>query len=262
MPVNLTPAGAPPARAHGGDALHSVQRCTQCNSPSKVSCVNLSCSTPPTDKREATKWRNRRAIVDAAAQLTAEHGVDGFSVEGLAERAGVSRRTIFNHFSLVDEAIFASLSVKLDQLYEEVEQALGAEQFATLPEACLAFTAALRSVDILTPVHPSIVLLTAMEQDRQPSSHERLRSEEIWMIGLMESVVHECVELLRARMEDADPWEVRLLVGMAVAALSSSMKQWAETTDQTLSDDNRRTWTLLLDRSLERLESGFAHPER
>ena len=125
--------------------------------------MKLSCRTPPTDKREATKWRNRRAIVGAAAQLTAEHGIDGFSVESLAERAGVSRRTIFNHFSSVDEAIFASFASKVDQLYEEVEKALGGEPFATLSEACLAFTAALRSVDILTPVHPSIVLLSAMD---------------------------------------------------------------------------------------------------
>ncbi|MCT1835525.1 TetR/AcrR family transcriptional regulator [Kocuria palustris] len=51
--------------------------------------------------------------------------MDGFSVESLAERAGVSRRTIFNHFSSVDEAIFASFASKVDQLYEEVEKALG-----------------------------------------------------------------------------------------------------------------------------------------
>jgi TetR/AcrR family transcriptional regulator of autoinduction and epiphytic fitness len=223
--------------------------------------VKLSCRTPPTDKREATKWPNRRAIVGAAAQLTAEHGIDGFSVESLAERAGVSRRTIFNHFSSVDEAIFASFASKVDQLYEEVEKALGGEPFATLSEACLAFTAALRSVDILTPVHPSIVLLSAMDQERQRPNAERLRSEEIWMIGLMEGMVRDCVDSLHERMGEAELWEIRLLVEMAIAAMSSSVKQWAETTDQTLSERNRRTWTTLLDRSLTRLETGFARPE-
>ena len=128
-------------------------------------------------------------------------------------------------------------------------------------EACLAFTAALRSVDILTPVHPSIVLLSAMDQERQRPNAERLRSEEIWMIGLMEGMVRDCVDSLRERMGEAELWEIRLLVEMAIAAMSSSVKQWAETTDQTLSERNRRTWTTLLDRSLTRLETGFARPE-
>lgn len=229
--------------------------------PSYPDGVNLNCPTSPSDKREATKWRNRRAIVDAAAQLTAEHGIDGFTVEALAERAGVSRRTIFNHFSSADEAIFASFAGNLDQLYEQVGSALGTEPFASLSEACAAFTAALRSVDILTPMHPSIVLLASMERDRQQSSPERLRSDEVWMIGLMEGIVRECIESFRERMGSGELWEVRLLVEMAVAAMSASMKQWTETTDQTLTDENRRAWAFLLDRSLTRLETGFARSE-
>lgn len=39
-----------------------------------------------------------RSIVAGARALAAEHGVDGFTMEQLAERAGVSRRTLFNYF--------------------------------------------------------------------------------------------------------------------------------------------------------------------
>lgn len=81
------------------------------------------------------------------------------------------------------------------------------------------------------------------------------------MIGLMEGMVRDCVESLHERMGEAELWEIRLLVEMAIAAMSSSVKQWAETTDQTLSERNRRTWTTLLDRSLTRLETGFARSE-
>ncbi|MCT1590023.1 hypothetical protein [Kocuria palustris] len=81
------------------------------------------------------------------------------------------------------------------------------------------------------------------------------------MIGLMEGMVRDCVDSLHERMGEAELWEVRLLVEMAVAAMSASMKQWTETTDQTLTDENRRTWAFLLDRSLTRLETGFARSE-
>ena len=54
---------------------------------------------PPEDRREAVKYHNRRAIIDAAAALAAERGLGRFTVNDLADRAGVSRRTIFNYFA-------------------------------------------------------------------------------------------------------------------------------------------------------------------
>jgi len=52
-------------------------------------------------KREATA----HALAQAAFQLAIEHGLDGFGVEDVAQRAGYSRRTFTNHYSCKEEAV-------------------------------------------------------------------------------------------------------------------------------------------------------------
>ncbi|WP_414672704.1 TetR/AcrR family transcriptional regulator, partial [Kocuria sp. UBA1838] len=67
-------------------------------------------SGEPKDKREAIRLRNRRAIIAAAGELATELGTDRVTVNELAARAGVSRRTIFNHFPSAQDAVFEYLS--------------------------------------------------------------------------------------------------------------------------------------------------------
>ncbi|MFC4305436.1 TetR/AcrR family transcriptional regulator [Cohnella boryungensis] len=52
-------------------------------------------------KREATA----HALAEAAFQLAIEHGLDGFVVEDVVQRAGYSRRTFANHYSCKEEAV-------------------------------------------------------------------------------------------------------------------------------------------------------------
>jgi AcrR family transcriptional regulator len=49
-------------------------------------------------RRVAMRRQTRRAIVDAAARLFAEHGYVGTSFDAIAEAAGVGRATVFAHF--------------------------------------------------------------------------------------------------------------------------------------------------------------------
>lgn len=213
--------------------------------------------TPPRDKRETTKWRNRRAIVDAAAELAAQRGADGFTVQDLAERAGVSRRTVFNHFTSVDDAVFESFSDRIGALYDQTEAALGRASFATMPEAYTAFADALRSVDIIGTAH---ALLAPLQDRGWPRGSETAgppEAAEIWMNRIMEGIVLSCAESLQSRVEADDPFEIRLLVEVVAVSLAVCVKQWAETTDGSLTPANRREWDRLLDRALHRLGSGF-----
>ncbi|CAN7159351.1 TetR/AcrR family transcriptional regulator [Knoellia sp. LjRoot47] len=52
-------------------------------------------------RREQTS----RVITRCAQDLAVEHGFDGFTLEDLAERAGVSRRTLFNYFPGKEAAV-------------------------------------------------------------------------------------------------------------------------------------------------------------
>ena len=44
-----------------------------------------------------------------AQRLAAEHGLDGFTMEQLADAVGVSRRTLFNYFPTKDDAVLGEL---------------------------------------------------------------------------------------------------------------------------------------------------------
>ena len=55
--------------------------------------------------REAKRRATAHALAQAAFDLAAERGVDGFTIDDVATRAGYSRRTFANHFSCKEEAI-------------------------------------------------------------------------------------------------------------------------------------------------------------
>jgi len=55
--------------------------------------------------RERKKQDTRRAIAAAARALTEERGIDGFTVDDIAERADVATRTVFNHFETKEAAV-------------------------------------------------------------------------------------------------------------------------------------------------------------
>lgn len=120
-------------------------------------------SLPVVDRRAALKARHRRAIVDAAAALIGESGGTRFSVDELAERADVSRRTVFNHFASLDdvvtevcnEVVGAALD-RLDAIASD--QQVGQDQQRRQDERGADVTLfdevadALRSTDFVTPL--------------------------------------------------------------------------------------------------------------
>jgi AcrR family transcriptional regulator len=58
-----------------------------------------------TSLREQKRWQTSRRITLCALRLTAEHGLDGYTVEDLADAAEVSRRTLFNYFPSKVDAV-------------------------------------------------------------------------------------------------------------------------------------------------------------
>ncbi|HWC23151.1 MAG TPA: helix-turn-helix domain-containing protein [Flexivirga sp.] len=64
------------------------------HSPSTNSAPRLRIAVPMSAKRARTTY----AITRAARELAADKGYDEFTLDELAERAGVSRRTLFNYF--------------------------------------------------------------------------------------------------------------------------------------------------------------------
>ena len=58
--------------------------------------------------RERKKRARRAALIDAAQQLVAAHGLDAVTVEMISAEAGVSARTFFNYFETKDDAVLGA----------------------------------------------------------------------------------------------------------------------------------------------------------
>lgn len=67
--------------------------------------------------RDQQLLATRRAILDALGALIAESGTGGFSVEDVAKRAGVTHRTVYNHFP-TREALNDAFAVHVEELLE------------------------------------------------------------------------------------------------------------------------------------------------
>lgn len=72
--------------------------------------------------REAKRRTTAHTLSRTAFELTCARGLDGFTLEELAEHAGVSRRTFANYFSCKEEAVTA---LAIEQLRDGIN---------TLPE--------------------------------------------------------------------------------------------------------------------------------
>jgi AcrR family transcriptional regulator len=60
----------------------------------------------PVGLRERNKQKMRTAISDAATRLFIKHGFDNVTVAEIAEAAGVSTMTVFNHFQRKEDLFF------------------------------------------------------------------------------------------------------------------------------------------------------------
>lgn len=63
--------------------------------------------------RETKRRETARALAQAAFDLARERGVDGFTIEEVAARAGYSRRTFANHYAGKEEAIVAVAGLRV-----------------------------------------------------------------------------------------------------------------------------------------------------
>lgn len=62
--------------------------------------------TPPPGRREQRKAETRQLISDVATELIIRHGFEAVSMSGIAEAAGVSRKTVFNYFASKEDLVF------------------------------------------------------------------------------------------------------------------------------------------------------------
>jgi AcrR family transcriptional regulator len=96
--------------------------------------------------RERRRLETERALARGARLLTAEVGLNGFTIEQVCEAAGVSRRTFFNYFASKEDAVLGIPAHRGDADAEAAFLAGGDPSAADLSPTLLDDLAALAAV--------------------------------------------------------------------------------------------------------------------
>lgn len=203
------------------------------------------------NRRDALKVRHRAAILDAARELVAERGGPGFTVDELAERADVARRTVFNHFPSVDDILITLCVDSLDVVIEEFMATVAAipvgdgsreSMFNELSES-------LRASDV--PVAIARISLILGEPGADPSREQILTDQ------AFARAADRLLREVERRHPDADSFDVELLVGSLMNGLIVSARHWTQSCGVRLDSEGRTEWRRLLDRLIESMRSGY-----
>ncbi|TML07128.1 MAG: TetR/AcrR family transcriptional regulator [Actinobacteria bacterium] len=100
--------------------------------------------TTETRPLRADAERNRKRLLDAAAEVFAEHGLEASTAE-IARRAGVGQGTVFRRFPTKDDLVAA---IVVDRLHEFTDTARGLLAHPPAEGAVLAFMAELASMHV------------------------------------------------------------------------------------------------------------------
>lgn len=203
------------------------------------------------DRRAALKAKHRLAIVDAADALIAERGAPRFSVDELAERADVSRRTVFNHFSSLDEVVMTACTRVLTGAVDEFRAATAATPVGDGTPATMfsEITAAMRGIDL-----PAVIayLWTVLGDDgTDPRSHHLIQD-------VFTRTTEELSTELAARGHDADGLEAEILVSSMMNGIAVVAHRWITATGAALDPASRAEWDALLDRLVSTVRRGYA----
>ena len=215
-------------------------------------------SPRPTDGRGALRLQRRDAIVDAARDLAATHGSDGFTVDQVARLAGVSRRTVFNHFATVDDLLVAAcqqiLAEATTAILERVDATTGARtEDETGGRALESVAEAARGVDLPTAIATIHRMLGCPEPDDERAQRiSRTAFDHVG--GLLR-------ERLTARAPGLDAVDLELGLALIFTGIVTIAGLWLDAHPDlpaTVPARARRDWDDLLDRLLLRLRTGTA----
>lgn len=200
------------------------------------------------DRRTELKQQHRDALVAAAAALLAERG-PGFSVDDLAERADVARRTVFNHFATLDDVMVEVGVHELEQLLAAFERTAAEVPGGAVPHPLHDFAATLERMDLV----PALARLTRMF-DSDSAAGRTLLERALTMF------TPRLLAEARDRAPGADPLDSELLVAQLTAGLIVLQRHWADRTGAVVSARSRAVWSELVHTLLERMRSGHPHP--
>ena len=168
-------------------------------------------------RRERKKLETHRALATAARELALARGLDGLTVEEIADAADVSVRTFFNYFSCKEEALVGVEPAVLDELGAQLEERPPEESPLEALQAVLA-----TGVDDVAEAMRRWSLRTELVR-RHPSLLPR-------HLAALAEIERALVRALAARLGTdpvADPFPA-VAVAAAMATLRAAVSSWED----------------------------------
>lgn len=183
-----------------------------------------------------------------------------FSVDDLAARADVSRRTVFNHFASLDDVV---REVCADVLGALVERFVASAAVAPAPEPGVAATPeatsgeamfdeivhALRSTDLVTPM---AYLTRTLGYDGETSP-----SRAVLLQRSLEHVADRFSTAMVERHPDAEPLAVDLLVNAMLSGVVVLHRHWYLRTGAADDAASRAVWAELVEQLVASVGDGY-----
>lgn len=199
--------------------------------------------------RTRQKQMARESILQAAADEVVDKGIEGVSLQGVADRAGVSKRTLYNYFDS-REALFAGVLDWSTELTLRMGAALAPEGLDTLDQVVLGLW---RSWHAQGSVQQAMVAIDAATNHGSQVSGGRQGRRDAFAAGV------------RDVRPDLDEIDVRQLAALVHALVSAPMF-WRLTAEDGLEVDDAAGlvgWLVeLMRQALERGDDPFAFREK
>lgn len=201
-------------------------------------------------RRELNKAATRQAITDAALGLLRAKGPGNFTVEDIAESAGISRRTFFNYFGSTEAAIASVTHGFLDKALQQFRLRPAGEPILESARAALVELA-----DPMT-VAPLAELYSLGQSNPQLNRSEL----EAWDHCTIEIIDAARERFARGSDVEIDELYLRALAGSVIYCGKAAMDVWFARCSGSLSAESLSTLRQLLIDSMSLLGSGFATP--
>jgi len=199
-------------------------------------------------RRELNKAATRQAITDAAMDLLRTRGPGNFTVEDIADAAGISRRTFFNYFGSTEAALASVTFGFLDTALQQFRLRPAGEPILESARAAL--------VELADPMTVAPVAeLYSLGQTNPQLSRSEL---EAW-----DHCTEQIIEAARERFaltaaDDVDELYLRALAGSVISCGKAAMDVWFARCGGDLTPESLSVLRQLLIDSMGLLGSGFA----
>jgi len=183
-----------------------------------------------------------------------EKGGDRFTVDELAARADVARRTIFNHFASLDDVVVEVCEDVLGAVVDRLGASAAAPDDGTPPVPGTPLddlTAALQGTELVGP-------MTYLTRALGGTATEPTPRVTTMVVRAVTHLAGRLVAETTRRHPDVDPLEIEMLVGALMAGVLVIQRRWWEVTGAADDDASRRVWAELLDRLVRRTRAGYA----